>query len=121
MGRTVILAGIFEYVFGNSITIADFLTGFAIVTPRLSDVIGCRAAVLGSWIIFAAFSLGCGLSQSLNQLIICRAFQGIGGTGLFSMTLVIIPKVTPVQRWAFATSLSGITVGTASVLGMFLF
>ena len=41
--------------------------------------------VVAAWIIFTAFSLGCGLSTSLEQLIAFRALQGVGGSGLYSL------------------------------------
>lgn len=55
--------------------------GFAVFTSRLSDVIGRRNAFALSYLIFFAFSIGCGFAQTMPQLIACRAFQGIGGSG----------------------------------------
>ena len=37
---------------------------------------------LAAWTIFTAFSLACGLAQSVNQLIAFRALQGVGGCGV---------------------------------------
>lgn len=50
-------------------------------------------AVMASYVIFIAFSIGCGFSQSLSSLIACRALQGIGGAGLYSLTLVVMPEI----------------------------
>ena len=50
--------------------------------PRLS----VSQAVIAAWITFIAFSLGCGLAQSIKQLIVMRTLQGVGGSGLYSMT-----------------------------------
>jgi hypothetical protein len=55
--------------------------GFAVFFARISDVIGRRDAFLTAFVLFFAFSIGCGFAQSMNQLIACRAFQGIGGSG----------------------------------------
>ena len=93
------------------------LLGFSIVFPRLSDIIGQRAAVLLAWVLFATFSLGAGLSKTLPQLIVCRAFQGIGGTGLYAMTMVISPQITPVKRWPLMGTSVGVVVGTAAICG----
>jgi MFS family permease len=54
---------------------------FAVFVSRLSDIIGRRNAFAGAYLIFFAFSLGCGFAQNMTQLIACRAFQGIGGSG----------------------------------------
>lgn len=55
--------------------------GFAVPFARLSDVVGRRSAFLGASIVFVAFSLGCGFSQSMAQLVAFRSLQGIGGAG----------------------------------------
>lgn len=55
--------------------------GCAVMFARISDVIGRKATFLFSFMIFIAFSLGCGFAQSLNQLVACRALQGLGGSG----------------------------------------
>jgi MFS family permease len=54
---------------------------FAVFFARLSDVIGRRNAFMLAYTIFFAFSIGCGFAQNLQQLIACRALQGIGGSG----------------------------------------
>lgn len=55
----------------------------AVVFARISDIIGRRNAFITAYLIFFAFSLGCGFSKSLKQLIAFRALQGIGGSGMF--------------------------------------
>jgi MFS family permease len=54
---------------------------FAVPFARVADVVGRRNAFLASYIIFFAFSLGCGFAQNLSQLIAFRALQGLGGSG----------------------------------------
>jgi MFS family permease len=56
--------------------------GCAVFMARISDVIGRRDAFLASYVVFVAFSIGCGFAQTLNQLIAFRALQGIGGSGI---------------------------------------
>jgi MFS family permease len=55
--------------------------GCAVTFARVSDVVGRRNAFVAAYIVFFAFSLGCGFAQSLDQLIACRTLQGIGGSG----------------------------------------
>lgn len=59
--------------------------GCAIVFSRVSDITGRRNAFIMAYIIFFAFSLGCGFAQTFNQLVACRALQGIGGSGRFTI------------------------------------
>lgn len=60
-------------------TLAECSCG--VVVARLSDIIGRRNAWLISQGLFLAFSIGCGFSKTLNQLIAFRTMQGIGGSG----------------------------------------
>lgn len=55
--------------------------GCAVTFTRISDVVGRRNAFVAAYVIFFAFSLGCGFAQSMDQLIACRTLQGIGGSG----------------------------------------
>lgn len=59
----------------------------AVLFARISDVIGRRAAVMTAYVIFVAFSLACGWSKTLSQLIAFRALQGIGGSGMCADTI----------------------------------
>jgi MFS family permease len=94
--------------------------GCAVIFARISDIIGRRDAFIAAFLIFFAFSLGCGFSQTLNQLIVCRVLQGIGGSGLYSLTFVILPEISP-PRLAQATgALAGAVVALAGVLGPLL-
>ncbi|KAL8699912.1 MAG: hypothetical protein Q9201_005739 [Fulgogasparrea decipioides] len=117
------LVTIGEY-FGDSVTVtwvvlAYLLSymGFAIIFTRLSDGIGREAAVITAYVLFAAFSLGGGLAQTLDQLIALRVLQGIGGSGLYSMIMVIGVEITPAQYWAALSGMIGMSLATGSVLG----
>jgi MFS family permease len=78
----------------NCVALAYTLSylGCAVLFARISDVIGRKAAVMLAFSIFIAFSMACGFSQSLTQLIVFRAFQGIGGSG---MRLALLPAALP--------------------------
>ena len=92
--------------------------GFAIIFTRLSDGIGRQPAVIFAYVLFAAFSLGGGLARTLNQLIALRVLQGIGGSGLYSMLMVIGVEITPVQYWGALSGMIGGVLATGSVLGI---
>lgn len=55
--------------------------GCAVAFARASDVIGRRHAFIAAYILFFAFSLGCGFAQNIYQLIAFRSVQGVGGSG----------------------------------------
>ncbi|KAK9426073.1 putative Major facilitator superfamily transporter [Seiridium unicorne] len=90
---------------------------FAVFYSRLSDVIGRRDAFATAYLIFFAFSIGCGFAQNMGQLITCRAFQGIGGSGLYSITMIILLEVTPARTKQFIASIVGIVLAVGGVLG----
>lgn len=89
----------------------------AVLFARISDIIGRRNAFVAAFIIFFAFSLGCGFSQNLNQLIACRALQGVGGAGLYSLTFVILPEICPPNLAQAIGAMAGAVVAMAGVLG----
>lgn len=91
--------------------------GCAVIFARISDIIGRRNAFIAAFLIFFAFSLGCGFSQTLNQLIAMRVMQGIGGSGLYSLTFVILPEVSPPTLAQATGALAGAVVAMAGVLG----
>ena len=93
---------------------------FCIIIARLADIIGRRNTWILSLILFLGFSLGCGFAQSLNALIACRVLQGIGGSGLYSLTFVILPEVAPPRLAAYFGGVAGAVVACAGVLGPLL-
>src|SRR5271163_2212003 len=66
--------------------------GCAVFVTRLSDVFGRKTMILTSFFIFTCFSLASGFAQTVEQLILFRALQGIGGTGLYALIMVICPQ-----------------------------
>ena len=77
------------------IVTAYLLTSTA-ATPiigKLSDIWGRRALLVPSLILFILASLACGFAQTLPQLIVARAVQGVGGAGLMSMSQAAIADV----------------------------
>ncbi|KAI0391812.1 major facilitator superfamily transporter [Xylariaceae sp. FL0594] len=91
--------------------------GCAVLLARISDVIGRRDAFLLSYVIFIAFSLGCGFAQTLDQLIAFRALQGVGGSGLYSITMIALPEVVPAKVLQALAAVIGLVITLASVLG----
>ncbi|KAB5540429.1 hypothetical protein GE09DRAFT_1004881, partial [Coniochaeta sp. 2T2.1] len=103
----------------NWVALAYTLTflSFAVLFARISDVIGRRDTFLISFVIFIAFSLGCGFAKTLNQLIVCRALQGLGGSGLYSIAIIVFPEVTPEKKKNWIAGIFGVVIAVAGVLG----
>ncbi|KAH8588579.1 major facilitator superfamily domain-containing protein [Bisporella sp. PMI_857] len=91
--------------------------GSAVIFTRSADVFGRKAAVVASFIIFVAFSLGAGWSQNLSQLILFRCLQGAGGSGLYTLTMVLLPEISPVTWLPWISGTVGAVVAIAGVSG----
>src|SRR5829696_6878645 len=57
---------------------------------KISDLYGRRIIFQTAIVIFLIGSALCGLSQNMEQLILFRALQGVGGGGLFAIALATI-------------------------------
>ncbi|KAH8586548.1 major facilitator superfamily transporter [Bisporella sp. PMI_857] len=91
--------------------------GCGVCFTRLADVYGRKMMILTSFFFFTCFSLACGLAQTVEQLIIFRTFQGIGGAGLYSLTMVICPEISPPKYLPFVVGSLGTAVAVAGVCG----
>lgn len=91
--------------------------GCAAVFTRIADVVGRRNAFIAAFVIFLAFSLGCGFATSLKQLIACRALQGLGGSGLSSLAMVILSEIIPLKVAGWISGLVGTVIAMSGVLG----
>ncbi|EWG38788.1 hypothetical protein FVEG_01913 [Fusarium verticillioides 7600] len=101
------------------IVLAYLLTymGFAVCVSKLSDIYGRRNILVVSWVIFVGFSQGCGSATSMTALIVCRAFQGMGASGLYSLTQIGLVEVGPSHSPSLIGALIGVTLAVAFVLG----
>lgn len=79
-----------------------YIVTTAMATPllgKLSDIFGRRRMYLMSVTVFLTGSVLCGLAQNIDQLIVYRAIQGIGGGGIGAITFAIIAElVVPRER-----------------------
>ena len=103
--------------------VTAYLLTSTVATPiygKLSDIYGRRALLLPAIVLFVAASMLCGFAQSLMQLIVARALQGLGGAGLMAMAQASIADVvSPRERGRYQGYMAG-TWGVASVAGPIL-
>lgn len=101
------------------IVTAYLLTSTA-ATPiigKLSDIWGRRALLLPGLALFILASMGCGFAQSLPQLVIARAVQGVGGAALMSMAQAAIADVVaPRERGRYQGYMASMW-GVSSIAG----
>ena len=87
---------------------------------KLSDVFGRKPMLMFGIIVFLLGSALSGLSQTMEQLILFRAFQGIGAGALFPISLAIVGDLfTPAERGKYQ-GLFGSVFGVAFLVGPFL-
>ncbi|KAI1110903.1 major facilitator superfamily domain-containing protein [Nemania sp. NC0429] len=107
--------------FGNvSWVLASYLLGYIaviVIFAKLSDLVGRKTMLLVSASFFIVFSAACGASQTLDQVIIFRAFQGIGGGGCYSLCTILMMEVVPPERYASYVSTLSIMGALALLLG----
>ncbi|KAF2681603.1 MFS general substrate transporter [Lentithecium fluviatile CBS 122367] len=95
-------------------------TSFHIISAKLSDIFGRKAAVITSLCLFTLSSGACGASRNVTQLIILRAFQGIGASGSYSVIVAIFFELVPPAQFARTTSLISSIFALAFLLGPLL-
>jgi EmrB/QacA subfamily drug resistance transporter len=84
---------------------------------KLSDIYGRRSFYMAGIVIFLVGSVLSGQSQSMLQLILFRAFQGIGGGAIMVNSIAVIGDLfTPAERGRWQGFIGGV-FGIASVAG----
>lgn len=91
----------------HSVVVA-YVLSVAICIPLsgwLADRFGVRNTYFSAIIIFTLASLGCGQSDSLNELLFYRVIQGVGGAFLLPVGRLAMLKVIPRAQFLSAMSL----------------
>jgi EmrB/QacA subfamily drug resistance transporter len=112
-------------VFNAPVEAAQFvLTGYmialAIIMPAtgyLSDTFGTKRIYLISMFLFTVGSLLCGLSWSVEGLVLFRIFQGIGGGMTMPLGMTVIFKTVPPEKRGLITGVFGLPLLFAPIIG----
>ena len=119
---------------------SDLYTAFIMIFSKLSDIWGLRKVLLGCTAFFLIFSIACGVAQTMNQLyallslqalleirqltnccrIVLRAFQGIGGSGIYSLVFVTIMKLVTAEKLGFYSGIISSVFAISNLLGPIL-
>jgi EmrB/QacA subfamily drug resistance transporter len=84
---------------------------------KLSDLYGRRRFFVLGLVIFMAGSIASGAAQNIDELIISRAVQGLGGGAFFPIALSIAGVTFPPEQRGRITGIFSSVFGIASVLG----
>jgi len=100
--------------------VTAYLLAQTVVTPlygKLGDLYGRKRIMQGAIVVFLIGSALCGMSQSMTQLIIYRAVQGLGGGGLLVTTQAIVGDIVPARDRGRYQGFFGAVFGVSSVAG----
>ncbi|KAI6090284.1 major facilitator superfamily domain-containing protein [Hypoxylon rubiginosum] len=100
--------------------VASYLLGYVaviVICAKFSDIFGRKFVFLLSAVIFIIFSAACSAAQTMVQLIIFRAFQGIGGGGCWSLSTIIVVELVPPEKYPKFVSNVSIVNAMALLLG----
>lgn len=97
------------YLLSSTITVPVF--------GKLADLYGRKPILMVGLLLFTSGSLACGLSSSMFQLVIFRAFQGLGAGALQPITLTVIGDIYSLQERARVQGYTGAVWGISGLLG----
>ena len=93
------------------------MCSFQLIYGRIYTFFSLKWCFLGAIFVFELGSLICGVSPSSEALIVGRAVQGLGASGIFSGALIILAHSVPLRKRPMYTGLIGGMFGIASVAG----
>ena len=109
-------------------TLSAYLFGFALLNlfhGALSDSLGRRPVILWGIGVFTLASLGCALSQTIGQLVLFRALQGMSaGAGMVVSRAIIRDMFPPADAQRVMSQVTiyfGVAPAVAPLVGGWLF
>ena len=91
-----------------------------LITGRLGDRYGSKRLYLAGLAVFTLASLWCGLSSTIEMLIVARVVQGLGASMITPQTMAIITRIFAAAERGKAMAVWGATAGVAMVVGPIL-
>ncbi len=113
------LGGFDKFIWVTSAYMVAVMAGMPIF-GKLSDMYGRKRFFMFGLIVFLFGSALCGIAQTIVQLSIFRAIQGIGGGALMPIAFTIVFDIFPPESRGKMTGLLGAVFGASSVLGPLL-
>jgi EmrB/QacA subfamily drug resistance transporter len=113
------LGGFDKFVWVTSAYMVAFMAGTPIF-GKLSDMYGRKRFFIAGLVFFILGSALCGTAQSMIQLSLFRAVQGIGGGAIFPIAFTVIADIYPPEKRGKIFGLFGAAFGLSSILGPLL-
>ncbi|KAH2185472.1 hypothetical protein KXV52_002908 [Aspergillus fumigatus] len=93
---------------------------FVLLIAKLSDLVGLKPLLLGSNLVFLVFSIASGVARTIDQLIVFRAFQGIGASGLYCLVFVAILQLISLEKAGLYSGVISSVFALSNLLGPIL-
>src|SRR5205085_3509805 len=87
---------------------------------KFGDLYGRKPTLQVAIVIFLVGSALCGIAQNMPELIAFRAIQGLGGGGLFVVTIAVIGDIIPPRERGRYQGFFGAVFGVSTVIGPLL-
>lgn len=113
------LGGLDKFVWVTSAYLVASMAGMPIF-GKLSDMYGRKRFFIFGLILFLFGSILCGTADSIVQLSIYRAIQGVGGGALMPIAFTIVFDVFPPEKRGKMSGLFGAVFGMSSIFGPLL-
>lgn len=84
---------------------------------KLGDLFGRRRVLLAAITIFLAGSMACGAAQTMDQLLVARFLQGLGGGGLGAVAMATVADIVPARQLGRWLGYQGVIYAVASAIG----
>lgn len=84
---------------------------------KLGDLYGRRRVLLVAIGIFLVGSVACGTAQTMDQLLVARFVQGIGGGGLGAVAMATVADIVPARQLGRWLGYQGVIYAVASAIG----
>lgn len=96
------------------------LACLASIYGKVSIAFGRKYTLVWGILVFEAGSVVCARAQNMDTLIAGRVIQGIGGSCVQALTIIIMTEAVILSRRALAFILIGVCFSLASVIGPFI-
>nr|WP_223285128.1 MDR family MFS transporter [Paenibacillus sp. PL91] len=113
------LGGMDKFIWVTSAYMVAEMAGMPIF-GKLSDMYGRKKFFVFGIIVFMLGSVLCGTADSMTELAIFRAIQGVGGGALIPIAFTIMFDAVPLEKRGQLGGLFGAVFGLSSIFGPLL-